>query len=315
MYDFGFGVPAGYDQINQYNSQVSPSTVHCTNTALSRYFQRYLLQKAMSLYKWEMPDTWAENYFLYVLYEWGFLAVFNTDKFGVIFQPCGLEGYDVFYQPTNAVISNPLISQILNPRIGKQCTIIKLQPDYGGLLDMVYYYADLMALCVESAGMNLVNSKLAYVFTGSNKNDIESFKKIFDQIAAGNPAVYQKRSLKNDDGSSNWEMFSQDLKNNFLVNDIFIALKNFENRFATDLGIPNSNTDKKERMTDDEVNSNNVDTMSRASMWLEGLQKQCKAARDMFGINLSVDWRFKPVLGGVVNGGNDDNVTDRTVQL
>ena len=90
------GIPFPADYINAANSVVSPSTVHCRNTSLSLYFQRYLLQKAMSVFKWEMPPEWSKNYTLYTLYCWGFFAVVNTDRYGVIPQACGLRGYDVF---------------------------------------------------------------------------------------------------------------------------------------------------------------------------------------------------------------------------
>ena len=146
------GIPFPADYINAANSQVSPSTVHCRNTSLSLYFQRYLLQKAMSVFKWEMPPEWSKNYTLYTLYCWGFFAVVNTDRYGVIPQACGLRGYDVFYQPTNAVITNPLLTGTLEPRIGLQCELVRLQPDYGGIMDIVTYYADMLALCAESVG-------------------------------------------------------------------------------------------------------------------------------------------------------------------
>ena len=108
--DYGLGIPTYYDHINVQNSQIQPSTVHCSNTGLQWYFQRYLLQRIISVYKWKLPESWAENYFEYVLYCWGYISVFETDKFGVIPQACGLMGYDVMYQPTNAVISNPLLN-------------------------------------------------------------------------------------------------------------------------------------------------------------------------------------------------------------
>ena len=76
----GSGIPAQYDYINLANAAQSPSTVHCRNTNLSFYFRRYLLQKAMSLFKWEIPEHWSKDYFLYVLYCWGYLAVVNTDS-------------------------------------------------------------------------------------------------------------------------------------------------------------------------------------------------------------------------------------------
>lgn len=289
----GQAAPVFYDHNNSYNSQLSPSTMHVRDTNLAWYFRRYLLQKAIAVFKWEMPKTWAQNYFLYVLYCWGYIAIVNTDKFGVIPQGCSLAGYDVFYQPKNAIIANPLLTGILQPEIGSQCTLIKLQPDYGGIMDKINFYADVLALCAETAGTSLFNSKLAYVFASTNKQAAESFKKMYDEIASGNPASFVDKSLFNEDGSPNWYMFNQDLRGSYIAGQIMEDMRKWEIKFCSDLGIPNSNTDKKERLIVDEVNSNNIEVKLWADLALESLKDGCEKANKMFGLNLSVDWRFK----------------------
>lgn len=289
----GYGAPVFYDHQNAYNSMLSPSTMHVRDTSLQWYFRRYLLQKAIAVFKWKMPKQWAKNYFLYVLYCWGYIAIVNTDKFGVIPQGCSLKGYNVMYQPTHAVIANPLLSGILEPQIDTQCTVIRLQPDYGGIMDKVNFYADVMALSAETVGTNLFNSKLAYVFAAQSKRDAETFKKLFDQIASGEPAAVIAKDLYNEDGSPNWMMFNQDLKNSYIVSDIMDDMRKWELKFMTDLGIPNSNTDKKERLITAEVESNDVEVKLWADMALESLKESCQKASDMFGIELSVDWRYR----------------------
>ena len=289
----GSGVPVFYDHINSYNSQLSPSTMHVRDTNLAWYFRRYLLQKAIAVFKWKMPESWAQNYFLYVLYCWGYIAIINTDKFGVIPQGCSLSGYDVFYQPKKAIIANPLLTGIVQPEIGKQCTLIRLQPDYGGIMDKINFYADVLALCAETAGTSLFNSKLAYVFASANKQAAESFKKMYDEITSGNPASFVDKSLFNEDGSPNWTMFNQDLRGSYIAGQIMEDMRKWEIKFCSDLGIPNSNTDKKERLIVDEVNSNNIEVKLWADLALESLKDGCKKAREMFGIELDVEWRFK----------------------
>ena len=69
------GAPYFYDYINAETSQVTPSTIHVRNTALSAFFRRYLFQKAMSVFKWNLPENWEENYFLYTLYGFGYNAI------------------------------------------------------------------------------------------------------------------------------------------------------------------------------------------------------------------------------------------------
>lgn len=299
------GAPYYYNYINAETSQVTPSTVHVKDSGLCRYFTKYLLQKAMSVFEWDLPKTWNKDYFLYVLYCWGYVAVVNTDKFGVIPQGCGLKGYDVFYAPTHAVIANPLLSGILEPRIGTQCELLKLQPDFSGILDLVGHYAEQMALASQSVSVNLLNSKLSYVFTAKTKALAESLKKMYDQIASGEPAVVIDSRLKNAaDGEETWKSFEQNVGGNYIVTNLLSDLRKIEAMFDTEIGIPNANTDKRERLIQDEVNANNIETYSKCAMWLENLQDACKRVNDMFGLSIAVRWRVIPEMGGASDGGN-----------
>lgn len=286
-------IPSNYEFENLYNSMRSPSTVHCRNTALVEYYTKYLLEKAISVFKFDgLPDTWARNYFEYVLFGYGHIAVINTDKYGVIPQMSGLTGYNVFYQPTIVTIANPLLDGLKTLEIGTQCEIIKLQPNYSGVMDIVTTYADLMALCVETAGINLLNSKMSYIFFSRNKQAAESFKKMYDKVASGEPAAFLDKSLLDDEGNPAWTMFTQNVGQNYITDKILNDLQTIEDQFNTDIGIPNANTQKKERLIVDEVNANNTDTNAKVSLWLETMRYDIEKVNRMFGLNLSVSYRF-----------------------
>ena len=284
-------LPFYYDYKNARNSTINPSTVHVRDTGLQRYFARYLLQKTISVFKWDMPKTWSKNYLLYTLYCWGYVAVINTDKFGVIPQQCTLGGFDVFYQPRFATVANPLLRGILNPVIGKQCELLRLQPDYGGVMDIVNFYADMLALSAETASTNLLNSKLAYVFASDGKAGAESFKKLYDQIASGEPAAYIDKNLYRDDGTPTWNFFNQNLKETYIAGDILNDMRLWEMKFDNEIGIPTTNTTKKERLITDEANSAIEESRTKAQLWLDELQESCRKINNMFGIRLWVDWR------------------------
>ena len=304
--------PYSYEVINEYNSQISPSTVHVKNTGLARFFKRYLLQEAMSVFDWQMPKTWEKNYFLNVLYVIGYIGILNTDAFGVIPQHGGLGGYNVFYQPQYMLITNPLFANTYRPVIGQDCVCLRLQPDYCGLFDIVDYYGDLMALCAETTGVNLLNSKLSFVFGADNKALAESLKKMYDNVASGEPAVFvDKSSLYDDEGNSRVMLFNQDVGGNFIADRLLDCMRTIRCQFLTDIGIPNANTQKRERLITDEVNSNNFETKAKCALWLDELRKGCEAARDMFGIELAVDWRKD--LKGVMTNERDDDTADRRV--
>lgn len=287
------GIPASYDYINVYNSQYKPSAIHVKDTGLSYFFQRYLIQKIISVFKFDgIPAHWSLDYFLYTLFIFGYVCIFNTDAFGVIPQHCTLSGYDVFYRPTTCHIANPVIKNTLSLRIGRTCELIKMQPDWCGAWDIVNYYADLMALTSESIAVNLINSKFAYVFAAANKSGAESLKKLYDQIASGNPAAFADKNLFNDDGSPAWELFTQDLRQNYIAGDLLEDLAKIDSRFNTDVGIPNVNIAKNSGVSDKEVMSNNIDTKSKCDLWLETMRDGIKRVNEMFGLDISVSFRF-----------------------
>lgn len=286
-------IPTNYEFENLYNSMRSPSSVHCRNTALVEYYTKYLLEKAISVFKFDgIPDKWAMNYFQYVLFGYGYVAIINTDKYGVIPQLSGLTGYNVFYQPTMVTIANPLLDGLKTLEIGTQCEIIKLQPNYSGVMDIVTTYADLMALCLETAGINLLNSKMSYIFFSQNKSGAETFKKMYDKIASGEPMAVIDKSLLDDEGNPAWTMFTQNVGQNYITDKILNDLQTIEDQFNTEIGIPNANTQKKERLIVDEVNANNIDTNAKIALWLETMQRDIDKVNQMFGLDLSVSYRF-----------------------
>ena len=287
MYDYHF--------INIYNSQPNPSTVHCSNADLVRHYARYLFEKVLSVYKFEnLPAEWPANYFLYCLFGYGYITVFNTEEYGLIANECSLSGYDIYYQPTQALVANPILgSRRLN--IGEDCELIKVQPDYNSIMDIVSLYADLMALCTETAGINLLNSKMSYVFFAENKAAAESFKKLYDKIASGEPAAVTDKLLLGEDGNETWKIFSQNVGQNYITDRILTDMRTIENMFNTDVGIPNANTMKRERLISDEVNANNVDTQSKTMLWLETIRDGVDKVNSMFNTDITVKYRFEEV--------------------
>lgn len=303
---FNNELPVKYDQLNTIYSHISPSTVHTTNTELHAYFCKYLFQKLLSVYNFNnLPKTWDKGYFLSVLFANGYIAVIETKEYGVVPQNCGLSGYNLFYRPDKAIIANPLIkTDNKGYKIGKDCEIIKLMPDYGSPIDKVSFYADMLALSAEGAGMNLVNSKLSYVMSAKNKAGAESLKKMYDNVASGEPAVVIDKSLYNQDGSTAWDTFAQNLRENYIAGNILDDMKKWENAFNTDIGIPNANTNKRERLISDEVNANNVETYTTAELWLETLKESIDKVNTKYNLSITVDFRNKPEKKIISSGGN-----------
>lgn len=301
--------PFYYDHVNAITSMQSPNTLHVKNTYLFRYFANYLLQKAMAVYKWEVPDNWDLGFLLYTIYCNGVAVVFDTAKYGVIHQPCGLSGYNVYYRPTTALVRNPVFNRDYDLAINKDCVLLYLQPNYFPVMDIINYYADLMALTAETLSVNIANSKLSYAFFAENDTQAQALKKMFDNISKGDLAVWVDKKLKPEEDEIPWNAFYGDIGKNYLAENLLSNLRQIENQFSTEFGIPNANTEKRERMGIDEINANNVETLCRAELWLENLKDGVERARKMFpGLELSVDWRCDP-------HGESDNVSMGAVPM
>ena len=297
--------PFFYDYSNVVTTNTNPSTVHVRNNKTFEYFKRYLLKRAISVFEFKLPKLWNANYFLYTLFMNGFISVLNVEPYGVICQQCGLMGYNLYYNPTQITVSNPNITGIINRTIGADCAVIKLQPDYSGIMDIVEYFSAKLALLSEALDMNMLNSKLAYLFYATNKREAESFKKLFDNVMSGEPAVIVDTALK-PDGGDVIKAFANNLKQNYITPDMITDMRTLLNEFDSMIALPNANTQKRERMITDEVQANDIETKSLSALWLETVKTGMNVANSIFpGLDLNVDWRFKDnETGDIINSRN-----------
>lgn len=297
-------IPTLYQYDNTAGAFDNPTTV-TTNTGMRAYFEKYLFEKFLSVYEWDLPKEWAKNYFLYCLYIFGKVAVFRTDRYGIICQGCGLRGWDIYYQPTHAVITNPLLEGIRDLRIGEGCEIIKMNPNFSGMYDIIQHYADMMAITTEAVDTNIFNSKIAYVFACMDDKQAISFRTMYEKISAGTPAVFVDKHLYEDDGTERWKLFGQNISNQYIADKLLVNLKQIEAMFDAEIGINNANTEKKERLIVDEVNANNEATSAKAALWLETMQECCEKVNALYNIGLSVK-RRETAENGITGGENDE---------
>lgn len=289
-------IPIKYNCIEIINSTYSPSSFVLTDNRNYYFFCRYLWQKVISIFKFNLPETVSKDLFLNALFGNGCVAMLPTDEFGFLAQWCRPGGYNVNFEPRFVLIANPLLPEISAREliIGEDVAVIKLTHDWAGVADLVGFYAEKLALASQAIDINFINTRLAYVFGAADKQQAKSFKMMFDKILNGEPAVVIDKSLFREDGSPNWTLFQQDIKSSYIVSDLLVDLHKIEDEFDTVIGIPNANTEKRERLNVDEVNANNVETEIRAASWLENIKRGCKMVRDMYNIDITVDWRYKP---------------------
>ena len=106
---------------------------------------------------------------------------------------------------------------------------------------------------------------------------------------------------------------------NFIAPAIISLKKAIKAEFDTFIGIPNTNTDKKERLLVDEINGNNVDTMSKAALWIDTLNEGVDRCIELFpelkGKLTHFRFRVTPtdVNGNYIYGGGLNATRNNTV--
>ena len=80
-----------------------------------------------------------------------------------------------------------------------------------------------------------------------------------------------------------------------------IEKTNIWNEAMSFMGLNNANTDKRERLVDDEVNANNEQIEASIEVMLASRQQACEEINKMFDLNISVELRNqeKPELEDV----------------
>lgn len=270
------------DLVHEFFARKPKDVDGVANTS-SMYYREFLLKKILSRFEFGgFPTIWDKDYFLEVLFLEGKVCITDT-RMGVLPFKTGTTGIGVFEQPTKCIITNPVLGNF-ERTIDVDCALIKLQYDYKGLGWMINRYSTMLAMCDSGIAVNLMNSKAAYVFKAASKAQAETIKKMYDDITQGKPAVFV-----GENGALNSEnVYNLPVKQNFVANDIQLLKHQILNEFLTEIGINNTNTDKRERLTDDEVNANNDEVYANIQHWYDNISDGINRANKLFNLNLSV---------------------------
>lgn len=298
--------PLNYNQISIDTAPIHPNTVKSYNNKTFAYWERSLFQRACSVINFEIPDNWngpVKDFFYYCLFKFGYIAIFDSISYGLSFQPCSLRGQDFYYQPTNALISNSALPKSLNLKIGTDCELLKLTPDYIGIWDVIEYYAEKLSNLDNAINMSIINSKFAYILGARDRAGAEALKKTLDKVNRGEPAVILDVKLMNNktDKESPFQFLERtNIKNGYLTTDMLNDFRTLIADFDKEIGIPSVNYEKKERLNEREVLSHVSDGKARSEVWINTLTTSIANIKKLYpDINLNASLNY--CEGGVDN--------------
>lgn len=305
--------PLNYESINIYTGWHTPNTMKQQNNAAFHYWFRTLYQRLTSTLDFTLPEYWNIDLFYWLLFGVGFMPVFDDKKYGVIFQPGTLADFGLWYQPTRCNVQTPFVNRN-DMKIGKDCELIRLTPDYMGAFDIINKYAELLAELDGSIEQSIVNQRFAYMAMAKNKAAAETLKAGFDRINQGEPlAVLDKYyDPKDEEQEDPFTFVNLEVGRNYITDKQFADMQSIISMFNTEIGIPSVKYEKKERLVTDEVAANNAETDARLDTWLEWLNNSIDKVNALFpGVNISVK-RHEFAEGGAAYGNSEINA-DRSL--
>lgn len=314
-----FQPPYSYNQIQWRNSMFNPVGVKVDSATLM-YYERSLFQRCTYFLKLlGCPDEWDKNYMYYSLFRHGYVGVIDAkgvggEQFGVIPQFGTLSGYGLFWQPTRLTVCNKFVDMPLL-KINEECGILQLTDDYSGIWDIIRHYAVKLALIDKTWQMSMINSRISNFVFATTKAAAQTLKAAEDRAQAGEPMVIiDENAVCPLDPKTLKEpiiTYDRDLTKVFIAPELTDLHRSVLNEFDTEIGIPNANLQKKERMSESEVNENNEETYSRIQNWVDTFNRTATVGcNKLFGLNVRAEIRKEEVQRNVSNSDPARDVDD-----
>lgn len=315
--------PLNYNKVTWVRGHYSPANVKSFNNVTYSYWERDLYQKFISVFDFTIPDEWngsTRDFFMWCLVRFGYVIVSKNDEFGYFFQPASPKGYNLYYQPTQMVVGNPILHKTFT--IGEDCEVLKVTPDYWGLWDIISYYAEKLSTLDVSINTNIINSKFAFVAGARNKADAEALKTVADRINKGETGVIVDKALKpvNPIDGKEEPFFVttfQDVKGNYILDGLLRERQSILNDFYNTISITTLPYEKAERFVSSEAESKTAESMARMRTIKETIDSSIVNIKKLYP-DIKLDFELATFSNqlerGDMNGDSESN-TNRNDKL
>ena len=268
---------------------IEPNNVHGQYNATTGYYTEYLFRIVKSIFDVKCPKSWDKDYILTNLCLVGYIGITDT-PIGVLPLKCSATGVNVFELPTELLFANPVLGSF-SRIIDENAVVVHLNGMIrrNGIFPIVTSYAQKLANCDASIDINLFNSRTTEIYKAADKKEADSIQKMYDEMQQGKPAVFINSTIM--DNVS--QCYNRKVKENFVADTIQHTKRLIVEEFLTMIGVNNANTDKRERLNEAEVNSNNEELMVNTGYWASNLRDSCKRAREMFNIDFDITMPYR----------------------
>lgn len=172
---------------------------------------------------------------------------------------------------------------------------------------IVDFYLDKIIKSDQLELINIEQQKVPYILTAT-KDNLLSVKNFMNKVHNGETEVIVDKLLAEDIGKDGVKAFT--LNPPYLLDKVPQYRRKIEKELLTYLGINSANTEKRERLLMDEVNSNNEEIQSQIETDLFTRQLACEQIKEKFNLNITCEINKPEVKGGIEI--YDNNRTEKT---
>lgn len=264
---------------------------------------RYMLTKTLSMFEYEnLPETIPERELELILQICRFgIVTKKDDKLFVFYGGLGGEPNE-YYQPTQAIVSNPYLrfSDVLNlddyikPDKKIDAVVIWNDDSHIGLYPMFRKYGELLAESEITMRYLLINKRFMNILTADDDNEMESLKKVFEDVENGHGfgIVVTKRLI---DTSSMGAIDTGNMKMGNDLKDVIESYQYLKGSWYNDLGLNANYNMKRESINESESDMNEDALLPMIDNMLKSRERGVDAINKLFGtdikVKLSSSWK------------------------
>lgn len=272
------------------------------NRTYLQYYNR-LLELAINMYEWKnLPPSIDERFLELTLFSDGMAVYFRDEILGDLCLQCMIGGnLDVYRIPISrtAYATNGYQAELNNTN---SVIIFNNYTHTNSMLDVEMYARRLYEI-ERTIDVNVKAQKTPLVIRAT-ENQRLTLKNMYMQYDGNEPFIFGDKNLDMD----GIKVLKTDAP--YVADKLNILKRQIWNEALTYLGIENSNTEKKERLVSDEVTTNLGGVEAQRFCRLNARRQAAKAINEMFGLNISVDFRQETQTVTRTENGNETEETE-----
>lgn len=270
--------------LDEYESSIFKN-LHTEETELKlkasvQYWCNVLLGKTVRIVEWNGLPFPQRELEIRTLID-GYCGFVDDKKIGLMVASGGMSGVTQYYDIFTKFTYSAPTAKGGTAQIGKDCVIIQNTELRNSIYPLVFRYACLLAHCDISLKMALVNLRMKNIIVSDDEGMADTFRAMYKKFYNGDTDALV------DDGFTDAKNIAPTMSGSLGVMDCIDARNELLRMFYADIGV-RFTKDKKERMIESEVSSDNQMLLFNISDMLHQREKASAEINKLFGLNTSV---------------------------